>query len=224
MLIALLAPSLRPELMAAPQDRFTLSGRITTDYGCAIPEVTVVVSSDAAGIGGPRQDDHGQGRALFIRSAAGPQGTHQGRRRIAWLRVCRTHDVSCAEPPEYLGRRARIGASIRHRPSVGRHRRRFTKATGDGCDRPLLRPHMDGRLTQLRTDAAGRFLFDNVDEGAHVVIVTRPAYEAASRLVESTPSTSNVASTFTLTPCKKCPRGTAPVTTSALTSTTQPDG
>lgn len=72
----------------------------------------------------------------------------------------------------------------------------------------LLRPHVDGNLYQVRTDKEGRFVFNNIDEGAHVVIVTRPAYEAASRLVHATPSDSNAApETFTLAPCKRCPTG-----------------
>ena len=54
--------------------------------------------------------------------------------------------------------------------------------------------------------ALGRF-GDTGQRLAGVVIVTRPAYEPASRLVESTPETANIASVFTLAPCKNCPAG-----------------
>jgi hypothetical protein len=84
----------------------------------------------------------------------------------------------------------------------------------DGRKRPLanatvslLSPYTDGKFTQIRTDLQGHFLFDNVAPGEYVVIVTRPAYEAASRLVTSLPSRSNMAEDFMLAACKRCPEG-----------------
>jgi len=197
-------------MLAAPQDTFTLSGRITTDYGCALSEVTVVVSdTEGSEVLGKAITDL-DGRYSFERLPE-PDGLIKiVAEANGFARATRTMVLARNYPNIWdaglaLGRLGDTG----HRVVgivVDARKRPVSDATVS-----IVRPHIDGKLYQLRTDAAGRFLFDNLDPGAYVVIVTRPAYDPTSRLVETTPSTSKAgAETFTLASCKRCPSGRLP--------------
>jgi hypothetical protein len=200
-----------PQLMAAGQGTFTLSGRITTDYGCALSEVTVVVSLEAAGsevLGKAITDLDGRYAFDRLPEPKGPIKIVAEARGFARA----THTMSLARDyPNLWDAGLKLGrlADTDHRLVgivVDARKRPVSDATVS-----VLRPHIDGELDQVRTDAAGRFLFDNIDPGAYVVIVTRPAYEPASRLVEATPSTSKAGpENFTLASCKRCPQGRLP--------------
>jgi hypothetical protein len=208
LVIPLLALPHRLDVTAAAQDTFALSGRVTTDFGCAIPGASVVISSVAA----PSEVlaktvTDADGRYSFDRlpDTKGPVNvvvSGDGFSRIERTMVIARNHPNLWDAGLPLARLfdpgRRVAGAVVHQK-----KRPVTDATVS-----LVRPHIDGRLSQVRTDKEGRFVFDNVDEGAFVVMITRPAYEAASRLVESTRSDSNAApETFTLAPCKRCPTG-----------------
>jgi hypothetical protein len=206
--ITLLALPRQLGVIAAAQDTFSLSGRITTDYGCGISEASVVITSIARpSVVLAKTVTDVNGRYSFDRLPE-PDGPV----RI----VAQADGFAPAQHTMVIGRNhANIwdaGLALGRLFDPGY---RLAGAVVDSQKQPLadatvslLRPHFDGSLLQVRTDKAGRFSFDNLDEGAYIVTVTRPAYEASSRLVETTPGNAKLTQqTFTLAPCKRCPTG-----------------
>jgi hypothetical protein len=207
LVIALLPLPHHLDAAAAAQDTFVLSGRITTDYGCTISEATVVVSSVAApGEVLAKTTTDANGRYSFDRlpDVNGPVrivAEANGFSRAEHTMVIARNYPNIWDAGLALARLFDTGHQVSG-AVVDQQKRPLADATVS-----LLRPNIDGRLSQVRTDKAGRFLFDNVDQGAYVVIVTRPAYEADSRLVAAKPSAKAAPETFTLAPCKRCPTG-----------------
>jgi hypothetical protein len=198
----------RREVIAAAEDTFRLSGRVTNDYGCALFGVTVLVSAASAPskiLATATTDANGRYSFDRLPDVTGPvklAAELNGFRHAERVMSLARNYPNIWDAGLVLGRLFDPGFRLAG-AVVDERKRPVADATVT-----LIRPHIDGDVVQVRTDMAGRFLFEVVDEGALIVIVTRPSFEAASRLVDATPWNSKAApEVFTLATCKRCPEG-----------------